>query len=243
MTQEYGLSGLVLSGTCGDAHAPSSSGPNVGLRGAVVPVDLRRSLDIAIASVALVATSPVLLLAGAAMALTMHRNVFFLQKRYGKGGRPFTLIKLRSLKDAPHASAGGSNEHRLTPVARIIRRFGIDELPEFVNVLKGEMSLFGPRPFDIEPNIPGWTTRYEIKPGMIGLASVREKISGVQAPLEKVVADDLEYIQGRTWKLDARLLVLAMACIFTGRIDPQEQRIQNGRLQIILGLLTTGTLG
>lgn len=242
MAWRYGGPRPALNAAGSDAHTLSPDVSNACEHGpgafSIDPVDARRALDIVISSMALVATSPVLLLACVAMALTMHRKVFFLQKRYGQGGRLFTLIKLRSLKDAPNAIAGRSNESRLTPVARIIRRFGIDELPEFVNVLKGDMSLFGPRPFDVEPDVPGWPTRYEIKPGLIGLASIREKISGVQAPLETVAADDLEYIQKRTWRLDAWLLMIAIACIAAGRIDPQEQNIQSGRLQLILGWLS-----
>jgi putative colanic acid biosynthesis UDP-glucose lipid carrier transferase len=163
------------------------------------------------------------------MALTMHRKVFFLQKRYGQNGRQFTLIKLRSLKDVA-STDGTRGQTRLTPVARIIRRFGIDELPQFINILNGDMSIFGPRPFDIEPEVDGWNLRYAIKPGLIGLASVREKISGVEAPLEKVADDDAEYINRRTWRLDAWLLVMAVACILTGRIDPQEQKASNSRV-------------
>jgi lipopolysaccharide/colanic/teichoic acid biosynthesis glycosyltransferase len=207
-----------------------------------LPVDGRRAVDIAVATTALVVTSPVLLFACAVMAATMHRRVFFLQQRYGQGGRIFTLIKLRSLKDVTNKDAVTHSEDRLTPVARVIRRFGIDELPQFVNILKGDMSIFGPRPFDVEPHIEGWNRRYDIKPGLIGLASVREKISGIQSPLEKVVFDDLEYIRRRSWRMDAWLLVMALACIITGRIDPQEQEISNGGVYNTLSRLALGTI-
>lgn len=191
--------------------------------------DGRRVFDILVASTALVATLPVLLTACAAVGLTMHRKVFFLQRRHGKDGRLFVLVKLRSLKDVRSGEEDGDRERRLTPVGRFIRRFGIDELPQFINVLKGDMSIFGPRPFDIEPDVDGWKTRYLIKPGLIGLASIREKARGIESPLAKVAIDDAEYIGRRTWKLDAWLFVIALACIVDGRIDPQEQTIDSGR--------------
>lgn len=207
-----------------------------------LPFDSRRIFDVAVASTALVATFPVLFFACVSIALTMHRKVFFLQQRYGKGGRSFTLIKLRSLKDINGQDVSGHGPQRLTPIARIIRRFGVDELPQFINILKGDMSIFGPRPFDIEPNVSGWNTRYAIKPGLIGLASVREKVSGIQSTLEKVAADDLEYIRRRTWKIDSWLLIMAMACIITGRIDPQEQRVSSNRVYNTLNRLALSTI-
>ena len=209
----------------------------------VPPVNARRAIDIAVALTALVATLPVLVFACIVMALTMHRKVFFFQQRYGQHGRLFTLVKLRSLKDATGRAASESNAHRLTPVARVIRRFGIDELPQFVNVLRGDMSLFGPRPFDVEPDTEGWKGRYAIKPGLIGLASVREKISGLPSSLEKVTADDLEYISRQTWRLDAWLLIMAAACILTGRIDPQEQQMPGGIVYNALNRVAGAIIG
>ena len=246
MLQRYGEPDLALIGGSGDIDAHSSRIPNYHELSldpvALTAIDGRRIFDIFVASIAILASFPVLLVACAAMALTMHRKVLFLQKRYGRGGQLFTLIKLRSLKDVSGAAAAEGGKHRLTPVGRIIRRFGIDELPQFVNVLKGDMSIFGPRPWDIEPDVEGWKTRYAIKPGLIGLASIREKISGVQSSLEKVATDDLEYIRQRTWRLDAWLLIIAIACTIAGRIDPQEQKVPNGRVYGVLSWFAFATI-
>jgi lipopolysaccharide/colanic/teichoic acid biosynthesis glycosyltransferase len=142
---------------------------------------LQRVLDICVASAMLVLTSPALIVAALAILIIEGSPVLYRQTRVGRFGKPFTLYKLRTMEE-------GSDHHgpefttrrdrRVLPVARLLRRWRIDELPQLLNVLKGEMSLVGPRPERpevadrLEREIPFFAFRYSVRPGLTGWAQV-----------------------------------------------------------------------
>jgi lipopolysaccharide/colanic/teichoic acid biosynthesis glycosyltransferase len=142
---------------------------------------VQRGLDLVLAMSILVATSPVLLLAAVAVAATSGFPVLYRQKRLGRFGREFTLVKLRTMsrnaeQEGPAFTEKGDD--RVLPVGRLLRRWRIDELPQLLNVLCGDMSLVGPRPerldvsLELERQIPFYAFRYSVRPGVTGWAQV-----------------------------------------------------------------------
>jgi lipopolysaccharide/colanic/teichoic acid biosynthesis glycosyltransferase len=182
----------------------------------------RRAIDVTIATIALAVSSPVLLLAAAAVVVEDGFPVFFVQTRIGRFGRPFKMIKLRSMyKDACGSSykPGGSHDPRITRVGRIARKLSIDELPQFLNVLRGEMSVVGPRPempFIVERYQPWQHCRSLVPPGVTGLwqTTVRSTV-----PLDRPEATmiDLEYVRQASPLFDLSLVARTIATIIFPR--------------------------
>ena len=175
---------------------------------------MKRAFDVVVALFALVLLSPVLLGAALAVALESGRPVLFRQQRVGLGGRTFEILKFRSMvKDAaargPHFTSG--DDPRVTRVGRILRRTSIDELPQLLNVLRGDMSLVGPRPdlpvqaADYRPQ--DWALRCSVRPGLTGLAQATLRS---QATPEQRLAADLAYVQRPTLATDLRILLLTV---------------------------------
>ena len=159
---------------------------------------------------------------GIAVKLDSPGPVFYTQERVGKGGRRFKVIKLRSMiRDAEKNGAqwAEKDDPRVTRVGRFIRKTRIDELPQFINVLRGDMSIIGPRPerpeFVIEFNehIPGFIERLCVRPGLTGWAQVN---GGYEITPEEKLALDLYYIENRNPKLDLLILVKTLQVVFTG---------------------------
>lgn len=187
-------------------------------------VSAKRLLDVAFAVVLLVVLSPFLLIAALAILLTMGRPVFFNQERLGRDMRPFPVHKFRTMvRDAESLSGpvlAEEKDPRITPVGRILRRFRIDELPQLVNIVAGEMSFVGPRPeraFFVEQylqEIPGYRERFRIKPGATGLAQV----SGSYATTpERKLKYDLIYMYHQNVLMDVRIVVDTIRVVLTGR--------------------------
>lgn len=169
---------------------------------------LKRLLDVAGASAGLVAGAPAMLGAAVAIRATMGSPVFFRQQRPGLHGQPFGLYKFRTMTDArgPDGELLPDAE-RLTPVGQFIRSTSLDELPQLLNVLRGEMSLVGPRPLLMRylPRYsPRQSRRHEVKPGITGLAQVRGRNSLSWA--EKF-EHDVRYVEQWSLALDVRILV------------------------------------
>jgi lipopolysaccharide/colanic/teichoic acid biosynthesis glycosyltransferase len=142
---------------------------------------VQRLLDIAAASTLLVLSSPLLLLAAIAVLVTSGRPVFYRQVRLGRFRKRFTLLKLRSMRNGSEPNGptfAAKNDERVYPLGRFLRRWRIDELPQLVNVLRGDMSLVGPRPErpevakQLEQEIPFYAFRYSVRPGLSGWAQV-----------------------------------------------------------------------
>lgn len=164
---------------------------------------MKRVFDIVVSSVTLFVLSPVILLVGVWVWLTLGSPVLFRQARPGRGGAIFQFYKFRTM-----APGSGSDEARLTPSGKLIRKTSLDELPQLWNVLKGEMSLIGPRPL-LPEYLPLYTPfqmrRHEVLPGITGWAQVngRNAISW-----EKKFELDVWYVDHRSFWLDLRILFL-----------------------------------
>lgn len=184
----------------------------------------KRTIDIGAAAVLLVAVSPFLVLAALAVVLSGGFPVLFRQERVGKDLRPFDVLKLRTMiKDAERASGpvlATEDDPRITPVGRVLRKFRIDELPQLVNILLGDMSFVGPRPeraFFVErylQDIPGYRERFRIKPGVTGLAQVS---GGYATTPERKLKYDLIYMYHQNLLMDTQILVETLRVVLTGR--------------------------
>src|SRR5262249_19193749 len=132
--------------------------------------------------IGLIITSPLILMTAIAIKLESKGSIFYLQERTGLHGQPFQIIKFRSMRTDAEVNGpvwADQNDPRVTRVGRIIRQLRIDEIPQFINVLRGEMSLIGPRPerpafvTQLEERIPYYSERHLVRPGLTGWAQVR----------------------------------------------------------------------
>ena len=181
---------------------------------------IRRAVDIVVSSCALLISSPVLAVAMLAVRLESRGLVIYRQRRVGRDGRPFDVLKLRTMVDgAEHVGAGlavDENDSRITRMGAFLRRTSLDELPNLVNVLRGEMSLIGPRP-TVPVQVERYTTRQRgrlaIRPGITGWAQVNGRAS---LPWSERIELDLYYIEHRSLALDLRILWRTPAMVLGG---------------------------
>jgi lipopolysaccharide/colanic/teichoic acid biosynthesis glycosyltransferase len=179
-----------------------------------------RIVDIAVAAVALVLTSPLQLAAMVAVRIESHGSPIYRQRRVGKDGEPFEMLKLRTMVSGAEQQGAGMSvnygDPRITRVGRILRRFSIDELPNLVNVLRGEMSIVGPRP-TIQVQVDQYTDeqrrRLEVKPGLTGWAQVNGRAS---LPWHERIELDLWYVEHRSFLLDLRIIAKTVNMLVTG---------------------------
>ena len=184
-------------------------------------MDLRRLFDVAVAATALVLTGPILLLAIVAIRLESKGHPIYRQRRVGKDGKPFDVLKLRTMVAGAESMGSGlavtEGDARITKVGAILRRFSIDELPNFVNVLRGEMSIIGPRP-TVQVQVMQYTDRQRgrlaVRPGITGWAQVNGRTT---LPWDQRIELDLEYIEHRTWRLDAIILWRTFRIVLGGK--------------------------
>jgi lipopolysaccharide/colanic/teichoic acid biosynthesis glycosyltransferase len=178
---------------------------------------IQRGLDLAIASVLLIVAAPLLAAAWAVVRLTSPGGGFYCQLRVGRHGESFVILKLRTMYHECEARSGvrwaTENDSRVTPVGRILRKLHIDELPQLLNILSGDMSLVGPRPErpefvgPLSNAVPGYTDRLLVRPGLTGLAQVQlPPDSDLESVRRKLVLDRY-YISRRGLGLDLRLLL------------------------------------
>lgn len=169
---------------------------------------LKRLLDVVGASVGLLLGGPAIAVAAAALRLSVGRPVLFVQERPGLHGRPFNLVKFRTMREASGPDGMPlPDAERLTAVGRFVRAASIDELPQLLNVLKGEMSLVGPRPLLMQylgRYNDRQARRHEVKPGITGLAQIRGRNS---LSWEEKFELDVEYVDSWSPALDLRILV------------------------------------
>jgi exopolysaccharide biosynthesis polyprenyl glycosylphosphotransferase len=182
-----------------------------------------RGLDLAVALALLLFTSPLMLLAALAIKLDSPGPVFYRQERVGRGGRPFMLVKLRSMR--ADAEAGGApqwaskQDPRVTRVGRFLRLTRIDELPQVLNVLRGEMALVGPRPErpafveQLGRAIPHYHDRACVRPGITGWAQVNYPYGASVEDARMKLAYDLHYVQHRGLRLDVRILLATIRVV------------------------------
>jgi len=171
---------------------------------------IKRAADATAAAVGLVAISPVLAITAVAIRATMGSPVLFRQKRPGLGGRTFELLKFRTMaraKQDDHAVDPSTDAQRLTPVGKFLRDWSIDELPQLVNVLRGDMSLIGPRPLLLQylPRYsPEQARRHQMPPGITGWAQINGRNS---LSWDEKFALDVWYIDRWSLWLDAKILL------------------------------------
>ena len=181
---------------------------------------IRRGLDIAVSGVLLVLSAPVTALAMIAIRLESPGPVIYRQRRIGRHGVPFDVLKLRTMVDgAEHIGAGlavNENDSRITRAGALLRRTSLDELPNLLNVLRGEMSLIGPRP-TIPVQVASYTERQRgrlaVKPGITGWAQVNGRAS---LPWSERIELDLYYIEHRSLALDVQILLRTPAMVLAG---------------------------
>lgn len=191
-----------------------------------------RALDIAISIAAIIVFSPIVILAAIAVKLTSRGPAFFYQKRAGLDQSPFTMFKLRtmypgadddkelfrkfnSLPTGPCFKI--KNDPRVTPIGRWLRRTSIDELPQFLNVLLGDMAIVGPRPLpldEIRVDTPDQRMRFGIKPGITCLWQVCGR---TEIPYDEWLALDLWYIRNRSLSLDLQIIVKTIPAVLSAR--------------------------
>ena len=181
---------------------------------------IRRAVDIVVSALALALSSPLLLGAMIAIRVESPGPVIYRQRRAGRGGKPFDVLKLRTMVDgAEHIGAGlavNANDSRITRVGAFLRRSSLDELPNLLNVLRGEMTLIGPRPTlpaQVEQYTGRQRGRLAVKPGITGWAQVNGRAS---LPWSERIELDLYYVEHRSLSLDLRILLRTPAMVLGG---------------------------
>lgn len=181
--------------------------------------EVKRAIDVVGAAVALIILSPVIAATALLVRVRLGKPFIFAQDRPGRDAKPFTLFKFRTMRAAYDADGHAlPDEHRLTRMGRLLRSTSIDELPELVNVLRGDMSLVGPRPLllsYVDRYTPDQARRHEVRPGITGLAQV----SGRNAlSWEERFELDVWYVDHHTTWLDLRIMMKTIARV-AGRKD------------------------
>jgi Undecaprenyl-phosphate glucose phosphotransferase len=186
---------------------------------------LKRAMDIVVSAVVLVALSPVLLVTALAVKLTSRGPVIYKQERMGLDGRVFNTLKFRTMRVDAEAETGprwaSEGDTRTTFVGRILRRTSLDELPQFWNVLKGDMSIVGPRPErpvfieEFKRTVPKYMLRHKMKAGITGWAQVNGWRGSTS--LDKRIQYDLYYIENWSIWLDLRIMLATIPAVVTGR--------------------------
>jgi lipopolysaccharide/colanic/teichoic acid biosynthesis glycosyltransferase len=180
---------------------------------------LNRAADVVVAGSALVLASPVLALAALAVRLS-GGPVLYRQTRVGKGGADFELLKLRTMVVGAESQGAGfavdRGDPRITPVGRFLRRLSLDELPQLWNVVRGDMSLVGPRPtlrYQVDRYTERQRHRLDVKPGITGWAQVHGRAS---LPWDERIELDVWYVENRSSWLDLKILAMTPFALFRG---------------------------
>ncbi len=183
----------------------------------------KRVFDVVLSSIGLIVAIPLMVIIGIAIKLDTKGPIFYCQERVGKNGKVYTLYKLRSMHE--NAEENGAqwaeeDDPRVTKVGRFIRKTRLDELPQLFNVLKGDMSLVGPRPerpvftYQFNEQIPGFINRLQVKPGLTGWAQVN---GGYELTPAEKLEYDLYYIENRSIWLDIKIILKTIKVVLTGK--------------------------
>jgi lipopolysaccharide/colanic/teichoic acid biosynthesis glycosyltransferase len=186
---------------------------------------VKRALDVVLASLILLVTSPLLVASAIAIKLEDAGPVFYRQFRVGRAGREFELLKLRTMIVGAQAQGAGyainAGDPRITRVGQILRRLSIDELPQVWNVVRGEMSLVGPRPtlaYQVERYTARQRRRLDVKPGITGWAQVNGRAA---LPWADRIELDVWYVEHQSLWLDLKILARTPAALFSGTYKGQ----------------------
>ncbi|MDZ7343451.1 MAG: sugar transferase [candidate division KSB1 bacterium] len=223
------LSALSFSGDFALDHPFYQPGIKVSLFKEKAYQVTKRAMDLVISVTMLPVIVPILLLCVVAIKLDSPGPAFFLQTRTGRGGRPFKIIKLRTmvknaaelrdqylhLNELTLPDFKITNDPRVTRVGRILRKLSLDEMPQIFNVLRGEMTLVGPRPssYDATTYRLWHTVRFELKPGITGLAQICGRS---ELHLDEKLRYDIAYLRKQSLGLDIRILLRTMITAFNG---------------------------
>ena len=179
--------------------------------------EFKRAIDILFALPGLIIAAPVIGILAVLVRLTSKGGAFYRQERVGKDGRVFKIIKLRTMVQDAESKSGPVwatvNDPRETPLGRILRKTHLDELPQLWNVLKGDMSLIGPRPErpvfveKFRQEIPEYTQRLAVRPGITGWAQVNHVYDQTIEDVRKKVEFDREYIRRMGWGIDLKIML------------------------------------
>jgi len=185
--------------------------------------EVKRSIDVIGASLLLVFFGPIILILAAIVKLTSKGPAFFTQVRVGKDGRLFNMIKLRSMRVHAENETGPvwakKDDPRITTVGHVMRKTHLDETPQLINVLMGDMSLIGPRPErpffvnEFRRSIPRYEGRLAVRPGITGLAQVKHKYDENIEDVRKKLTYDLAYVDSMSWVTDAKIAFLTFGMI------------------------------
>jgi lipopolysaccharide/colanic/teichoic acid biosynthesis glycosyltransferase len=198
-------------------------------------VTARRVLNVAVGAIGILLTLPIWIVIAALVKLTSRGPVFHTQIRVGLdnrnssagsddprrrhdiGGKPFTIYKFRTMYETAEKNSGPvwatKNDPRVTWIGRVLRQYRLDELPQLINVLKGEMNVVGPRPerptifAELRESIPNYRLRQRALPGITGLAQVRQQYDSCLADVERKVKFDLEYVRRRGFWHDLKIML------------------------------------
>ena len=182
---------------------------------------MRRVVDLVVAGIALVLAAPLLVIAAIAIKLDSRGPVLYMARRVGRDGAEFELYKLRTMHTGNDPVGVGTpvlaGDPRVTRVGAVLRRFSLDELPNLINVIRGEMSVVGPRPTlaaQVAAYTPHQRRRLEVKPGLTGWAQVNGR-AGI--PWDERIELDVWYVEHRSPALDLRILARTARLLVTGR--------------------------
>jgi len=183
--------------------------------------EFKRAVDILFALPTSIVAVPIIALLAVLVKLTSRGPAFYCQERVGKDGRVFKIVKLRTMVADAEAETGpvwaSSDDPRETRLGRLLRRTHLDELPQIWNVLRGDMSLIGPRPErpvfveQFKKEIPNYTERLAVRPGITGWAQVNNGYDQSVEDVRRKVAYDCEYIRRMGWAIDIRIIVATVA--------------------------------
>jgi lipopolysaccharide/colanic/teichoic acid biosynthesis glycosyltransferase len=181
---------------------------------------LNRPADVALAGLGLVLSAPALAVAAAAVKLTDGGPILYRQRRVGRDGAEFELLKLRTMVVGAESQGAGAavdrGDPRITRAGRLLRRISIDELPQLWNVIRGDMSVIGPRPtlaYQVERYTPRQRRRLEVKPGLTGWAQVHGR---ARLPWDERIELDVWYVEHRSPLVDLKILARTPLALFSG---------------------------
>jgi lipopolysaccharide/colanic/teichoic acid biosynthesis glycosyltransferase len=190
----------------------------------------KRLVDLVIASLLLVLSLPVLLLAALLIRLETPGAAWYLSPRLGRGGRRFGLLRMRTVD--PRRPASAPMAERLSRVGRLLRELSLDDLPNLLNVLRGDLSLVGPRPMEpdrVDLADPAWQRVLSVRPGLVSLAIVRLASAYNSSPLQVRHALELEYVARQSLAFDLRLLVEGLVGLVRSRGNIKTRGVSTAR--------------
>jgi lipopolysaccharide/colanic/teichoic acid biosynthesis glycosyltransferase len=202
------------------------------------PYALKRPLDLLLSSIGLVLTAPLVAIIAVAIKLEDGGPIIYSQERWGREGRPFRLLKFRTMVSSANADLGivqaAPRDERISTVGRVLRAAGLDELPQLVNVLRGDMSIVGPRALALAEvvNVSGQLVHYDRLPGFAERMHVRPGITSpatvyMHKDVEPTVkfSDDIAYVRQQTLWLDLRLIAISLWVSLRGKWEVRESKL------------------